>query len=267
MAIFIFAKLPVISVLANNGDDRFHFQGDNVIYTDLSYFFGGLDGSFVLYDLGTGMHTIHNRDMSVTRVSPNSTYKILSGLIALETGALDARDTRREWDGTVHPFDAWNQNQCLVSAMGYSVSWYFQALDTQVGMEKLHFYLTQLSYGNQNLSGGIGDFWVESSLGISPLEQVFFLVNLYRNNTLFDAGHVDTMIDALRLSERDGAVLSGKTGTGVINGSVVNGWFVGYVLTGGDTYVFATYIVGDEDAGGSIAARITLSILESMGIY
>ncbi|MCL2361963.1 MAG: BlaR1 family beta-lactam sensor/signal transducer [Defluviitaleaceae bacterium] len=266
MLLLIFCKVPIISVLADNDDSRYHFHADDVFYTDLSYYFDGFEGSFVLYDMDSGWHTIHNRDMSMMRVSPTSTYKIISALIALETGILDADYTEREWDGIVHPFEAWNQNQTLSSAMHSSANWYFQDLDAKVGAERLSFYLTQLSYGNHNLTGGIADFWIESSLRISPLEQVGFLASVYRNESIFEAEHVNAVKDALRLSERDGAVLSGKTGTGIVNSQTVNGWFIGYVETGLNTFIFATYIQGDN-GGGSVAAQITLSILESMGIY
>ena len=266
MLLLILCKVPVISVLAGNYDERFHFQADNVFYADLSYFFDGFEGSFVLYDVNAGRYTIHNRDMSVTRVSPNSTYKIISALIALDAGVLDMGYTWREWDGTVHPFYPWNQNQTLSSAMYSSVNWYFQDLDARVGAERISFYLTQLSYGNRNMAGGIADFWIESSLRISPLEQVGVLASIYRNETVFDAVHVSTVKDALRLNQSDGAVLSGKTGTGIVNGSVTNGWFVGYVETGDSTFIFAAYVQGDN-GGGSVAAQIALAILESMGIY
>jgi len=265
--LLILCKVPVISVLASGDDGQFNFTADNVQYADLSYFFGSFEGSFVLYDVGAGSYTIHNRDMSVTRVSPTSTYKIFSALIALETGVLEEGNTQREWDETVHPFEAWNQNHNLLSAMHSSATWYFQDLDAEVGMERLSFYLTQLSYGNRNLSGGIADFWIESSLRISPVEQVQLLASLYRNNTVFQEEHASTVMNVLRLSERDGATLSGKTGTGMVNGSLVNGWFIGYVETDGNTFVFATYIQGEDNAGGSVAAQITISILESKGIY
>jgi len=266
MLLLVFCKVPIISVLAGSNDNRYHFQADNVFYTDLSYFFDGFEGTFVLYDMGTGGYTIHNSDMSVTRVSPNSTYKIFSALIALEAGILDANYTTREWDGTVNPFYAWNQDHTLTSAMHSSANWYFQDLDAQVGVRRLSFYLAQLSYGNRNLAGGIADFWMESSLRISPLEQVQILASVYRNESIFEAEHVDAVKDALRLLERNGAVLSGKTGTGIVNDRIANGWFVGYVETGGNTFIFATYVQG-YNGGGSVAAQITLSILESMGVY
>ena len=229
MGLIIFCLIPILSLIANDDDTRFHFHAENVLYQDFSSFFGGLEGSFVLYDVDAGLYIIHNRDKSITRVSPNSTYKIFSTLIALETGVLEAKDTFRQWNGALHPFDAWNQDHNLASAMRYSVNWYFQDLDAQVGIEVLRSYLTQLSYGNHNLSGGILDFWIESSLRISPIEQVRLLRDFYQDNTIFETEHINTLKEALRLSERNGAALSGETGTGFLNDGTANGWFIGYV--------------------------------------
>jgi len=268
IVIFVFCQIPVISALAHSNDSRFHFRADNVIYEDFSAFFGEFEGSFVLYDLENGLYTIHNRDMSLMRVSPFSTYKIYSALIALEVGVLEANDTLREWDGAVQPFEAWSQNHDLTSAMHSSVNWYFQDMDALVGIEMLQSYLSRISYGNSNLSGGIADFWNGSSLRISPVEQVQALRRLH-HNAVFDAGHVEALKDVLRLSERDGAVLFGKTGTGSVDGWMTSnhGWFIGYVESDGRTFIFATYVEGDDHAGGSAAAQITLTILEDMGVY
>jgi len=270
LVLLILGQIPVLAAFANSNDtDRFHFQSDNIIDSDLSHFFNGVEGSFVLFDLETGIYTIHNRSMSTTRVSPNSTYKIFSALIALQEGVLQADNSFVAWNGENHPFDAWNWDQTLTTAMRHSVNWYFQNFDAQVGLESLYYYLSQISYGNRNLSGGIANFWIESSLRISPIEQVQMLTNFYRNNTIFDAAHVNSVKDVLRLQESGNAVLSGKTGTGFVNGQAtnVNGWFVGYVENGGRTFVFATYIQGEGNASGSVAAGITLSILEYKDIF
>ena len=268
MGFFVLSQIPLISVMAGNNDNMYYgFHFDNVIDKDLTSFFEGFEGSFVLYDLNNGVHVIHNRDLSRTRVSPTSTYKIYSALIALNQEVLAVDNTFREWDGRPNPFTAWNRDHDLTSAMHYSVNWYFQNLDLQVGIEQLYYYLTSLSYGNRDLSGGIYEFWIESSLQISPLEQVSILRDFHQNSTIFDARHVDTVREVLRLFERNGAVLSGKTGTGLVNERGVSGWFVGYVEKEDNTFFFATYIRGEDDAGGSSAARITLSILEDMGVY
>ena len=263
LALFlVFCQIPLISALASDSD-IFDFQQNNVQHTDLSQFFGDFEGSFVLYDIENSLYTIHNIDIGVRRVSPNSTYKIFSALIALETGNLDASNTVQQWDGTPQPFEAWNQNHNLASAMQSSVNWYFQYFDALVGLETLRSYLTRLHYGNRNLSGGLTDFWIESSLRISPVEQVKLLRNVYLNDTIFEGDHIDTVKDALRLT----ANLSGKTGTGIINGRAANGWFIGYIENEGSSFIFATYIQGDDNAGGSMAAQITLSILADKGIY
>jgi len=265
--VLIFSQIPTISALAFCDDEKYRFQSDNVVYEELAAFFDGFEGSFVLYDLEADSYTIHNKDKSVTRVSPASTYKIYSALIALETGVISADRSLQEWSGTIYPYDTWNGNQNLLSAMQNSVSWYFQNIDAQVGIKKLDSYFTQLSYGNHDLSGGIADYWMESTLCISPVEQVELLRGFYQNDTLFKTEHVDAIKDILRLSEKDGAVLSGKTGTGSVNGKIINGWFVGYVENNGHTFIFATNIQGEDNAGGSAAVQITLSILEDKDIY
>ena len=267
MAFIIICQMPILSIFASNADNVYRFESDNVQYVDFSHFFEGFEGSFVLYDMEAGLYTIHNHDMSVTRVSPNSTYKIFSTLIALQEGVLDIGDTFREWDGTQHPFDAWNRSHDLSSAMNNSVNWYFQGFDAQVGMGRIEYHLAQLSYGNQNLSGNIMDFWLESSLRISPLEQVGLLTSLYRNETPFETMHENFVMDSLALTANDRVALSGKTGTGLLNGRITNGWFVGFVETTNGTFVFATFIRGEDNAGGSMAAQITLAILESKGLH
>lgn len=44
------------------------------------------------------------------------------------------------------------------------------------------------------------------------------------------------MKDSIRLEESNGRILSGKTGTSVINGELHAGWFVGYVETAENTF-------------------------------
>ena len=267
VGLLVLGQIPAVTALAAYDDEKYNFKADNIVYEDLSAFFDGFEGSFVLYDLEHDSYTIHNKGLSTTRVSPASTYKIYSGLIALETGVIDSTHSVQEWNGVAYPYESWNGNQTLMSAMQNSVSWYFQGTDTQVGIKELDSYFTQLSYGNHDLSGGISNYWMESSLRISPVEQVELLKAFYRNDTIFQAEYVDTMKDILRLSEKDGAVLSGKTGTGSVNGKVINGWFIGYVENDGRTYIFATNIGGEDEAGGSAAVQITLSILKDKDIY
>ncbi|MGL6200542.1 MAG: BlaR1 family beta-lactam sensor/signal transducer [Lachnospiraceae bacterium] len=267
IGLLVFSQMTAISALASNNDSAYQFASDNIVYEDLSASFDGYEGSFVLYDLEADQYSIHNKAKSTTRISPASTYKIYSALIALETGIIDTDQSIRNWNGTSYPFEAWNQDQDLRSAMQNSVSWYFQDIDAEIGIKTLESYFTQLSYGNHDLSGGITDYWAESSLLISPVEQVELLKDFYQNETIFKTAHVNTLKDVLRISEKDGAVLSGKTGTCAVNGKTINGWFIGYVENKGHVYIFATNIQGEDNTGGSAAAQITLAILDDKDIY
>ncbi len=265
--LLIFSQIPNISAMATYDVSEFNFWADNINHEDLSSYFNNLDGSFVLYDLGNDSYTIHNHEKSIKRVSPDSTYKIYSSLIAFETGVIDLNDSKQAWDGTKYPFQPWNDDQNLTTAMHNSVNWYFQNIDKKVGISELNKYFSELSYGNCDLSGGLTDFWLESSLKISPVEQVILLKALYQNNTIFKTQNVDEVKKVLRLSEKGGAALSGKTGTGSVNGKSINGWFIGYVEKHGNTFIFATNICSEDNANGSTAMQITLDILYDKDIY
>jgi bla regulator protein BlaR1 len=155
----------------------------------------------------------------------------------------------------------------LDTAMKHSVNWYFQDLDRKIGEDTLATYLERLNYGNKDLSGGVGNYWLESSLKISPVEQVELLRTFYINEQYFNPVNVETVKSALTLEKNGDSMLYGKTGTGIINGETVNGWFIGFVETNDDTWFFATNIQDNDTANGSKAAKITLSILKDKGLY
>ena len=128
-------------------------------------------------------YLISNEDDARTRVSPNSTYKIYSALMALDAGIITGTDSAMDWNGEAYPFESWNRDQNLNSAMTNSVNWYFMNLDHRRGWDSTRQVLTSLSYGNMDFSGGPSCFWLESSLKISPLEQVKLLAGIIRTYT------------------------------------------------------------------------------------
>lgn len=234
---------------------------------DLSAYFEGFEGSFVLYDSNADIWQIYNKDMAGRRISPNSTYKIYSALMALEQHSIQPEDTQMTWNGVEYPIPAWNQDQTLTLALQSSVNWYFQTLDQRAGLTALKQFYTELNYGNHDLSGGADSFWLESSLKISPVEQVELLQKLYRNEFNFNDQNVRIVKDAMRLSQSKTGTLYGKTGTGNVNGQNVNGWFIGYAEADGNVYYFAANIQGAANANGAAASQITLDILQQKGIY
>jgi bla regulator protein blaR1 len=265
-SIILTIQLPVLSAFSTE-NDRYNFNNEGTVYEDLHQFFKGYEGTFVLYDHSAQQYRIYNEEKSTLRVSPDSTYKIYSALFALESNVISPEESTLSWDGTEQPYDAWNMDQDVSSALQKSVNWYFQELDRRTGFETIQSNLQDINYGNSNVSGGFGEFWHESSLKISPVEQVKLLQAFYNNQLGYKEMHIQAVKEALLLEKNEEARLSGKTGTGTVNGKNINGWFIGYVETKNNTYFFATNIQNEDDTSGSKAVEITLSILKDLGIY
>ena len=151
--------------------------------------------------------------------------------------------------------------------MASSVNWYFQSVDEQLGTASVCDYIKEIGYGNENMSGDLSSYWMESSLEISPVEQVELLIKLQNNSFGFAPENIDAVKDSICLSSSDAGTFYGKTGTGRVDGQDVNGWFIGYIETADNTYYFATNIGADSNATGSNAAEITMSILSDMNIW
>jgi bla regulator protein BlaR1 len=267
-AVLLLGFAPFISTYAADGS---HYQWDssseNVSYVDLSTYFGEYEGSFVLYDLENDAWSIHDMEHATLRVAPNSTYKIYDALFGLEEEIITPENSFIAWNGETYPFEAWNADQTLQSAMNSSVNWYFESVDEQLGAANISNYIEEIGYGNENISGDFSTYWMESSLKISPIEQVELLTRLQNNSLGFAPENINAVKDAICLCASDAGTFYGKTGTGRVDGQDVNGWFIGYIETVDNTYFFATNIGADSDATGGNATEITMSILSDMNIW
>lgn len=261
----VYCLSPLLTVYASQ-DASYNFQSQNVEAMDLSSYFKGTDGTFVLYDTVSDQYQIYNQELSTKRISPDSTFKIYSGLFALEEDIIHYDASGQKWDGTTYSFDTWNKDQTLATAMQNSVNWYFQNLDIQLGYQKLHSYYKKISYGNCDLTAGINYYWAESSLKISPVEQVMLLSNLLENTWAFEEENVQAIKNSLFISDTPIGRLYGKTGTGVVNGQSSNGWFIGFLERGERVYCFATNLQNADNATGSNASEIIVEILNSITI-
>ena len=267
IAIFL-VLLPVLPTYAR-GQERydFHEEDKNITYVDLSSEFNEYKGSFVLYDSNNDTWTIYNKDAALERITPNSTYKIYDALLGLESGIITPEHSKMTWNGEDYPFDTWESNQDLSSAMHSSVNWYFQNIDNIVGMDNVRAYLEDIGYGNQQTSNDTDLYWTDFSLKISPIEQVELLKKFYQNTFGFSSKNINTVKDAILIASTPDGTLSGKTGTGRVDGQDTNGWFIGYIEKSGHVYYFATNIQGTSNTTGSTATEVSLSILSDMGLW
>ena len=266
--VLIMGLTPFISTYAAD-ESRYQWKSysENISYVDFSKYSGKYEGSFVLYDLRNDVWSIHDIEHATLRVAPDSTYKIYDALFGLEEGVITPEDSFIAWNGENYPFEAWNADQTLQSAMTSSVNWYFQSIDEQLASTNIYNYIQQIGYGNENVSGDLSTYWLESSLKISPVEQVELLMKLQNNSLGFSSENINAVKDSICLSSSNTGKFYGKTGTGRVGGQDVNGWFIGYIEIVNNTYFFATNIGADNNATGSNAAEITMSILSDMNIW
>lgn len=268
ISVLLLGLTPFVSTYAAD-ENHYHWNtsAKNCTEIDLTNYFGEYEGSFVLYDLEEDTWKIHDMERATLRVAPNSTYKIYNALFGLEKGIITPENSFINWNGTPYPFEAWNTDQTLPSAMSASVNWYFGYIDEQLGETSIQEYLHKIGYGNEDLSGDFSSYWMESSLKISPIEQVELLTRLQNHNLGFTSENVKAVKDSIHISNSSYEDFYGKTGTGRVNGQDINGWFIGFIENADNTYFFATNIQNEQCAAGSKASDITLSILSDLNIW
>jgi len=207
------------------------------------------------------------------RHSPFSTFKIPLALIGFDAEILGTANTPEvaftpEIEAAIQPWYhpekypvmlLWSQPQTPATWITRSVIWYSHYITQKLGMEKFKNYIHQLAYGNEDVSGtpgkndGLLQSWLQSSLQISPLEQVDFLEKLSQRSLPLSKDAQEKTIEILKLENLgDDWVLYGKTG-----GGKAMGWFVGWIEKGPRRIVFAQYIEQPEDSvqGGGKAAK------------
>jgi len=242
--------------------------------------FAGRDGCFVLYDLKESrvIARFNPKEYSSKRISPCSTFKVPLALMAFDASILKDETSAMKWDGVKTPREEWNRDQTAASWMRNSVVWFSQRLTPQLEMEKVKAHLSRFRYGNEDMSGGLTKAWLQSSLLISPDEQLRFWERFWREDLpvskhAFDMTKKITLID----TSRSGWTLHGKTGSGAIaarDGKSFRGlgWFAGHVARGDREYVFVTSYTdraqaSDERPPGWIAREMSKRILREMGLY
>lgn len=234
--------------------------------------FQGFEGAFVLYDQGGDKTIRHNPKRCATRFSPYSTFKIPNSIMALEAGIAPDAHFYQSYQPELYPREDWMpdwlvrnwlKDHTLRSAYKQSVVWYYQELAKAAGAGTMGRYLERFQYGNQDISGGLTQFWLGNSLKISPDEQVAFLRKFYHNEfNLSEKTHV-LMKDIMVLKQTAEYRISGKTGSNLEG----FGWLVGYVETAQNTWFFAFNAELPQDKA-SVKHRLKLveGILRDMDV-
>lgn len=254
---------------------------ENTEEINLSKYFKGISGTAVFYNPAVSQYKIYNIALSNVQSSPCSTFKIMSAYIALSENLISEKDSNIVWDGKNYENPVWNKDMNINEAFQTSCVWYFRKLIDQLEPQTIKSYLQKNHYGNQNISDWKGaqnsntdiselkGFWIESSLQISPLEQVRFLAHLFSkenqtNKTLKKIMHVT-----------DNPVkIYGKTGLGIKDDMVDTAWFVGFYEQNELKIFFAVRLndrkneIKDYRHSASLYAKqIAMDIIQNANIF
>lgn len=238
---------------------------------DLREAFNGINGCAVLFSARENKYSLYDRSMCEREASPYSTFKIVSTLLGLRSGILEAETSTMSYNGTQYPVSQWNGNLTLREAFRSSCVWYFRQVIDEVGQAETEKALEALSYGNCDVSEWNGSqtnsieelngFWLNSSLKISPLEQVGVLSDLFEGRSQYSEEDI-AVLKNIMLVDGDGARnIYGKTGSGPTG----EAWFVGFTEEAGDDRYFAVYLNDEqkkETISGDTAKEIALKILQ-----
>ena len=191
------------------------------------------------------------------RFSPASTFKVPLSLIGYDAGILSDEHTPT-WDYKPE-FNAVKRDQKTVDPVIWerdSIIWYSREITRRLGGEKFSGYVSKLDYGNNDVSGnpgkddGLTRSWVNSSLKITPVEQVDFLRKLLARKLPVSAKAYDMTSAIIPTFKAGGWTVQGKTGstrlandTDKIRDTRSLGWFVGWAKKDGQQIVFARLIV------------------------
>lgn len=238
---------------------------------DLSDKFRGINGCAVIYDPSNDKYSLYNSSLCEQEVSPYSTFKIISTLAGFKNGVIENETSTMNYSGEKYPLSEWNENLSLEKAFQTSCIWYFRQIIDEVGHDEIQSELTQLGYGNCDISEWDGSdvnpmpdlngFWLGSSLKISPLEQVQVLKRIFEGESLYSVEYVAILKEIMLVSE-DTRQIYGKTGSGP-NGEA---WFVGFTEENDTKKYFAIYLNDNtqpDKVSGSVAKDITRDILDS----
>lgn len=201
-------------------------------------------GSITIYDLRHHKWYFSDSIDAQRQTQPASTFKIPNMLIALQTNTIENEYVVVKWPGktdtTLYGYRPDIYHDISVKeAFEVSAGWAFIELAKRIPRTTYKTYLAQSGYGNNNLSERGDDFWNFGAFGISPKNQVDFLIKLYNGDLPFSARNMNIVRKVMISDTTGGQVIRSKTGWTRIDGRDI-GWWVGYQTIGNDVYFFAT---------------------------
>lgn len=234
-----------------------------------------VDGCFAFLDNSNGKITVYNFAMDTARFLPASTFKMVNGLIALETGVATSENMIIKWNGHKANYPNgkeatdWNKDLTFKEAFKVSAVPYFQELARQIGKDTMQLWLDSLGYGTKKIKGPLDSFWLNNSLKISPDEQLGFIKKLYFEQLPFRKSVQQTITGLMLQEDNTTYKLSYKTGWGFDEKNNSIGWLTGWIEENRHVYFFVTLLKSPDKNYDMSLARlsVTKDILKSYGFF
>ncbi len=219
----------------------------------------GVDGSTLIADARTGVLVAGHAERVDRPLIPASTFKIISALVALETGVIADAQTVIPWDSVTRDRPEINRDLDLQTAFRLSAVPHFQSLVRRIGSVRMQQALDTIGYGNRNIGGGIDQFWLTGALRISPRGQVAVLTRLLHDELPLSRRSM-AIVRAMMVNEATASyTIRAKTGLTTPPGSETVGWWVGWVERGPAVHVFATALEAAAPTAGFNAQRLAVT--------
>lgn len=234
---------------------------------DISQIFKGYDAAFVLYDFNNQQFIKYNPERCAVRFLPASTFKIPNSLIGLETGIIKDADFIIPWDSVKTWNENWNRDHTLRSAIQFSVVPWYRELARRLGREKSQHFLNIFDYGNKTIGEKEDYYWLDNSLKISADEQVLFIKKLYENELPVSQRSIDIVKEILINDSTGNYILRAKTGGGKKEDGNYIGWYIGWLETNNNVYLFALNIDADTfEKMAPLRKKLTLQVFKQLEI-
>lgn len=187
-------------------------------------------------------------------LSPFSTFKVTNSLIGLELGVIKNTKQILTYDKATYPEQPWWPSVWklpqydLTSAFKFSMVPIYRQLAKDIGDKNMLKYLRKIQYGNNDISSGTDNFWLNGSMKISAVEQVLFLQKMYYNQFEFQAQSISALKEVMLVESTPNFKLYAKTGAGKLDNNIMLGWYVGFVENASGVHFFAFNFDSDNYA-------------------
>ena len=201
----------------------------------------GASGTLLIEAAESGQRYVHNATRAAQPFTAASTFKVLNSLIGLQEGAVSGPEAVFRWDGTHYEMPDWNRDQTLASAFRLSCVWCYQQLARRLGAAVYPAYIREAGFGQLREPFVVDQFWLDGSLTISAEQQVAFLRQVALRKLPYRAQSYAALESIMLAEQTPQYRLYAKTGWSA-RATPGTGWYVGYVRSERDTWLFALNI-------------------------